>query len=601
MNRRSNEMMNAMQKASRHRPAILTFAVAAALAVVAVSPHDARAQAAIERHEPEVPRQAPAPLRIDEQDYGKADTTPLGVDLAGVHLIGKDAAVSQRPPAGITGTLGNADAAQLQVALSPFVGRPLSLSLAGQVQAAIAKVYRDSGYPFVSVTLPPQELTDGVLQVRIIEFNMGRVSVAAADPAQAELAQRGLRVTPGGRIDAGALQEDLDWLNRTPYRRAEGVFQPGEQAALSDLGVNLTTGKSWQVFAGWANNGSEGTGKDRYSLGANAWFPSLNGTIVSYQLTTSDDAWSQGRMTLEGGDYPKYLSHAARIIVPTAPRQQLEIAPGFVATRERANEFFAFESRAFELPVIYRSAISNILPGRYWGDVYGGFEFKSLSRTAYFSDIDIGSGSAKLFQFVLGWNRELADRYGRTSIDARVKYNPGGIASDNNARTWSTFTNGRIDDVTYAYPALDLMRVTTLPHDLNWISSFSGVLANQSLPDTERMSLGGLYAVRGYHFDDVSVDSGFVWRNELRLSGVPVLSRATGVADGVSPFLFADLGSGKDRYTRQRTTLASVGAGLDYDLARYVSTGVTFGYALRDAGLTESGDWNVQARVTLRY
>ena len=217
-----------MQIAVWRRSRLLAVAVIAAVPLQSVW-----AQAAIERHEPEVPRQAPAPLRIDEQDYGKADDTPLGVDLAGVHLIGQDAPVAQQPAAGITGVPANADAVQMQAALSPFLGKPLSLSLAGSIQAAIAKVYRDSGYPFVSVTLPPQELTGGVLQVRIIEFNMGRVSVAGGDQAEAALVQRGLRVKPGGRIDAGALQEDLDWLNRTPYRRLVPDAVPIRERVLS--------------------------------------------------------------------------------------------------------------------------------------------------------------------------------------------------------------------------------------------------------------------------------------------------------------------------------------------------------------------------------
>ncbi|WP_445082816.1 ShlB/FhaC/HecB family hemolysin secretion/activation protein [Chelativorans sp. YIM 93263] len=55
--------------------------------------------------------------------------------------------------------------------------------------------------------------------------------------------------------------------------------------------------------------------------------------------------------------------------------------------------------------------------------------------------------------------------------------------------------------------------------------AFSGILAGQPLPDTERLSLGGYYATRRYDFDDVSVDRGFVWRNGLRAPTVSPLQR----------------------------------------------------------------------------
>ncbi len=173
--------------------------------------------------------------------------------------------------------------------------------------------------------------------------------------------------------------------------------------------------------------------------------------------------------------------------------------------------------------------------------------------------------------------------------------------SGNDRQTWRTFSNGRIDDITYAYEALDLTRATVLSRNMPWVSTFSGVLSGQAPPDTERFSLGGLYAVRGYNFDDVSIDSGFVWRNELRLAGMPLLSSATGVSDGVSPYLFADQGRGKDRASGRHSTLSRVGAGFDYGISSHFSSAVVVGYALKDAGLTKADDWSVQALISARF
>ncbi|MFX5085227.1 POTRA domain-containing protein, partial [Acinetobacter baumannii] len=61
----------------------------------------------------------------------------------------------------------------LRAALSGFIGQPLSMALIADAQAAIAGVYREASHPFVSVSIPPQEVTAGTLTLRVIEFALG--------------------------------------------------------------------------------------------------------------------------------------------------------------------------------------------------------------------------------------------------------------------------------------------------------------------------------------------------------------------------------------------------------------------------------------------
>lgn len=589
------------------RQHLLTLAIALSAGILLL--HAAAfAQSAIERNLPQAVPGEPVSLGVDEQEFGATDTTPLGVDLTGVYLIGEDDAAAAAPPKGVGGKIDIIDRQAAESALGQFIGQPLTLALAGKIQAAIASVYREAGYPFVSVTLPPQEITSGVLQVRVIEFRTGGVTVEGVAADEAERIRKGLRAARGEKIDARALEEDLNWLNRTPYRRAEGVFRPGEDTALSSLDVMIRTQRPWQVFAGWSNSGSSDTGRDRYFLGGSARLPLPGAPWISYQMTASDDIWSDpGIIIPREGDYPGYISHAGRLTIPTFARQSLEIAPGLVASSDRPNRFFTIENTTFELPVIYRSAVSNILPGRYWGDIYGGVEFKRLERRTLFNGVSVAEGSAELFQLVLGWSGDFEDRWGKTVVDVRVKANPGGVLHGNDMASWQPFSNGRIDDLRYAYLAMDLTRATPLPAQLSWISSLSGTLAGEALPDTERVSLGGRYAVRGYNYDDVSVDSGVIWRNELRLPNTSLLGGEVAgdwfprMQDSFSLYLFADLGFGRDHATDRSSTLGGVGAGFDYTIADTFTASVFAGAALRDAGNTKAGGWNVQGTVTARF
>lgn len=572
------------------------LACIASAAVVLALPEPVRAQAtSIERSLPQAPVTAGGGIRVDETIAGSSDETPFGVDVTGIALIGPEGEVPARPARGVSleGIAGGYhDAAR--AALVPFIGQPLSPALIARAQAAVAGVWREAGYPFMSVTVPPQEVTSGVLTLRVVEFVAGTVSSGHAG------LPRHIRQNAGERISAPRLSEDLAWLNRNPFREVGAVFAPGDRRGASDIELTVTAGKPVSVYAGWDNTGSPATGRDRFFAGGGAWIPALNDTTLAWRYTRSDELW-RGHAFSHDPARRGYLSLAGRIDLPTLPRQALSIAPNYVTTNEFvAGTPFSFENATFELPILYRSAVSNVLPGRHWGDLYFGVEPKWLKRTTRFAGIDVAEGEAGLFNLVLGWSHLWNDPHGRTSVDLRLKGNPGGIVGANTAADWAAFTGGRVTDHTYVHAGFDVARWTQLPHGFGWSSALAGQIAGQALPDTERLSLGGHYAVRGFEGTDVSADAGLIWRNELRLPALHPLAGA-GVADNLSPFAFLDLGWGRDVGSSTSETLAGAGLGFDYAIGGNFNAGATAAVALTDAGTTRSGDWSVTANIRFAY
>jgi hemolysin activation/secretion protein len=465
----------------------------------------------------------------------------------------------------------------------------------------ISSAWRDAGHPFVSVTVPPQEVTSGVLQLRVVEFRAGSVTVAGTSAERGDRILRSVRTHEGDRIDSRALSEDIDWLNRVGRRSVKAVFAPGDEFGRSDLTLEVTEGRNPSVFAGWSDTGSRATGTQRIFAGISAWIPELNDTTLDYQLTGSPDLWANPRRIVPAtGDYPQYVSHSARLVIPTWPRQALEISPGWVATRETPGALVAIENATFELPVIYRSAVSNILPGVHAGDIYGGVEFKKLYRTTLFGGAVAATGEAGLFQLVLGWANGIEDAHGSTQFDFSLRANPGGVVGGNTGANWASFSGGRVTSVNYLYGSGGVTRVTLLPADLVWVSRASGLLAGQPLPDTERLALGGFYAVRGYDIDDAAVDLGVVWRNELRLTGLTLFG-GNGFSDRFSPYLFGDIGHGRDLSSGAARTLGSAGLGFDYSVPGHLSASLAAAYAFSTGAVTGAGSVNVQAQLALRY
>ena len=214
-----------------------------------------------------------------------------------------------------------------------------------------------------------------------------------------------------------------------------------------------------------------------------------------------------------------------------------------------------------------------------------------------------GYGEAGVFQLVLGWAHGIEDRHGRTDFDFSTRLNPGGVVGGNTSANWATFSSGRVTSANYVYLRGDISRQTRLPKNYIWVSRLFGVLAGQALPDTERLGLGGLGAVRGYGVDDATVDTGLVWRNELRFPTFSVLGSAgnLGVNDALSAFVFGDFGYGVNLATGAATTIGSIGVGFDYTVGGHLSATLVAGYALSNAALTRAGDVRIQAQVTGTY
>ncbi|MBA4789200.1 MAG: ShlB/FhaC/HecB family hemolysin secretion/activation protein [Rhizobiales bacterium] len=591
----------------------------------------AQARGVVERNLPP-PVTGGGGLRLGDTGGGIGDETPLGVNLSGVRLIGLSGEVAARPPRGISfAGIEGVPHERLAAVLGPYVSRPLSQRLISDIQAAIAKVYRDAGRPFVSVTAPPQEISSGVLQLRVVPFKLGAVTArgaagAPSAPEDAAFAGR-VRAAGGDFIEAPRLSEDLDWLNRYPYRQINGVFEPGSQPGSSDLVLEVTRTKPWQVFAGWSNTGTKQTDYNRYFVGFGAGIEALNDMTVSYQLTGSGNFWTDpGSIALTGSDWPSYLSHAGRVVLPTFERQSLEIAPSFVATSQASvGNILTFQNTTFELPVLYRSALSNLSVGLAgWGEIYGGVAPKWMERNTLFQGSNVASGSAGVFDLILGWANQI-QVVGTTSIDVRLVANPGGVVGGNSSETWLVFSNGRVTDITYVYlygtvdqttplSAVPLLQDIPLLQGVFLRNTLYAQVADQALPDTEQLAIGGYYATRGYTLSDGSVDAGFVLRNELRLPVMPVLGRPDspikGLSDALSPFVFLDVGYGYNFGLDSlaaalgpgpNTTLVGVGAGLDYTLGRNLQAGLAAGVALTDGPLTSAGAVTVQGRVTVSY
>ncbi|QHO76015.1 hemin-binding protein [Bradyrhizobium sp. CCBAU 051011] len=580
---------------ARHESAIGRRCALLMACAVAIAP-DAIAQAQIvERNlPPEPPRRAPA-IKVGADDLLKSDdATPLGVNVQAIVLIGANA--SAKPVSGAKGIdvkqVSGIDTADLRERLMSFLDQPLSRKVIAEVQAAVAAAYRDAGRPFVSITLPPQEVSTGVLQLRVIPFKVANIKVAGAAPERYPPSR--IRLVPGQEIDARKLETDLDWANRNPFRQVEAVFGPGKDLGMTDVNIQVTDRKPWQVYAGYANSGTLLTDRNRYYVGASG-APSAD-IVASYQLTGSGNFWMDDGLFSRPDD-ARYVSQAGRLLTPLGLRTSLEVVGDHVLTNERPNNLFRIKTETSQASAIVRTALSDLLPATA-GDLLGGVELKHQLRTTIFDGTPVAEGSADVAQLVVGWNGRWSDNLGTNTLDVRFKSNPGGVLPGNNSNAWSVFTNGRVTNTQTNFVTLEYGRVTPLPKGLSLKSEVSVLASSKPLPDTERIGLGGIHAVRGYVTEDGAVDQALILRNSLYASIPNMPSWMPGT---LAPFLLADVGWGRDLFSRRDSTLSSVGAGFDFAAGANFNSKLLAATALTDGPHTPAGSWRVSVQASVSY
>lgn len=184
---------------------------------------------------------------------------------------------------------------QLQAVAAPYLNRPISGGDIARLKYDLTSLYFKKGYVLVKVTTPPQNLSDGVLQVVVIAGRIGDISVSN-DVLNPAIANSRLGALHSGdvfneRSVESALQ-DIDDLNNID---SSVSLRPGSETGTTDLDVKIRKAdpnQDVQIFT-LDNYGSNFTGETvaRLSLQKS----NLLGIGETFGITgrkSEDDFWA---------------------------------------------------------------------------------------------------------------------------------------------------------------------------------------------------------------------------------------------------------------------------------------------------------------------
>lgn len=187
-------------------------------------------------------------LRALEQN--KAQTPPqaelTNVQTKGDKLVGEQSFVADS----ISFTSpDNINTAVYEPLVSGYVGQQLTLSQLQQAADKVTAYLRGQGYTVATAFIPPQQIKDGVVEIRVLLGKLGQVTVNNKSGLADTVINNFIsRLHSGAAIKTDELETVLNNLNDLPGVSAAGMLKAGQSVGSSDLEIIVADKKSGRNY-----------------------------------------------------------------------------------------------------------------------------------------------------------------------------------------------------------------------------------------------------------------------------------------------------------------------------------------------------------------
>ncbi len=501
--------------------------------------------------------------------------TVLLPNLKGVILTGKETFLSSKE---LEHSIGGTEAINIAVPGSlghlnamiteKFLNRPLTRQGMIDLKYEILLYYRRWGRPIVTIEIPQQKITGGILQIVVVEGKLGKVTVEGNQYFQSESFHDSIRLQKGEPIDSNILITDLDWINRNPFRQVDAIYTPGEIAGTTDIRLLAVDRRPYRFYAGADNTGFDETNNTRLFVGTN-WGNVFDlGHILSVQATAAPNI-------------DRFWSLTGHYTVPLPWRDVWTFYGGYSHVHGDLNRPGCRNSGyAAQASTRYNW----ILPPRlaYLSDLIFGFDFKRTDNNIEFGGERVYRQSVNLTQLVFGYNGGYGNGPLKASFSFELLWSPGGWLPQQSDSDYSNVRFGAKSS--YIYGRFTLAPILVLPNKFSASLTLRGQLSSQNLLPSEQAGLGGYDTVRGYKEREVNVDNAFLASMELRSPSYTLL-RKKDFNNLIQLLLFLDYAVGRDVRTKMGAPkshyLLGAGPGVRYDIASYLAFRGDFGFQLK--------------------
>lgn len=447
-------------------------------------------------------------------------------------------------------------AEEIHTALAPYENRTLSLADLFEAVAALNKLYADKHMPTARAFLPPQDIKDGIVKIRLIEAHVGQIKLSPLKNIVPTFIEKRISLAPGDLMSVTQLEADLVRFNRLHGVQLRASVQPGSEVGTTDVVLNVVEPDRLQLSVFVDNAGRYSVGEER--VGVSAKITGLTGHDDNLLFSASKSR----------GSNSYYLGYSLPL---TRNDLRLDVAYSQGDIRVIKGDFAKLDVSGRSREVSFGLTQPIVVDAENLWNVYG--------RAAHKSSLSAFGGEPQLqidlVELSLGISGEHQTERSAWTLDANVNQGVRKLGSEEN--------------------------FLVLRANAAWLGRF-GTRAQlvlrgglqysptELLPSMEQFQLGGNASVRGYSEGLLSGRSGYLTSAEVRYALQNPQANATRNANIplVSGFLFVDHGAA---FPYRPTPLNDVtkydfltgaGFGLVADWKSHITARLALGWALQN-------------------
>ncbi len=456
---------------------------------------------------------------------------------------------------------------ELEAKLKPiYYNKVFTKKVLQDIKDCIVAFYKKHHRYVVTVLIPEQEVTNGILQLIVLEGKVGEITVVNNRYWPTKRILNNIWLRHNDPIDSKRLLSDVAWLNKDPFQNIDILLQPGEEEGYTDIELVVKDRFPFRPYVGGDNTGTEFTGLNRIFFGFNWGNLFYSNQVFTYQYTASFD-------------FHKFYAHTLNYTAHLPWRHSLVLYGGYsknhpsiigLNSKGKSSQI----SARYEIPInkIYRI---------YQHSINLGGDYKSsnnnLETVQQASRVRI-SRSADLTQFMLGYQMNATFKQNIMVLVSEFYFSP--------CKWLDNQTKAKYNDLhpfakpQYVYYKLYFENQYTF---YKWAFNFKlrGQVASENLLPSEQYYLGGEDTVRGYENRVVSRDNALNINAEIKTPSVELFFRGTRkIKDQLLFHGFVDFGIAEDHKKvtpDSNQSLLGTGLGFRYFIENNVSAKFDWG------------------------
>jgi hemolysin activation/secretion protein len=447
-------------------------------------------------------------------------------------------------------------------------GNAYSLTQVRAMATCIERYYQDHGYPVAQAYLPAQDILDGVIGIAVAEGHYAQVLVRNQSHVSAEVLSGVLQdIKKGELVASDTLETQLLLLSDLPGVQIKSALVPGATFGTSDLMVDVLPGRRVTGSIDADNAGNYYTGALR--VGATIFLnePTGEGDVASLRLLTSGEGLNYFRAAYQ-------LQVGQARIGAAYSNLEYTLGQGYESLHANGS---ASSMGFFGSYPLLRSRNANLYVG-------GSYESKRFEDRQ-----DLESFAFKTEKTVHVFTASITG-------DQRDNLGAGGLStfalnlSSGNLTNQATApSNGHFNKLGYSASRLQSVSPAFVLY-----AGINGQLASKNLDASEKMELGGMFAVRAYPEGEGYGDEGYVLNLEARWLLPQWTTKSVGQLQLVGFFDAGSVTLYKNPSTNEpnQRNLSGAGIGLNWSAADRFQMRLAYAHKLGDEAARSAPDAN---------